>query len=110
MDKSLVGSVVGKRYLEAGCIDGAGNFGARTDLFHVGALSPTIVSPDSTVELENEVVVIRGLAPVPTGVGQEGAAGYRIRWRKLHRQGGNEQHRENRADKTTAKNGSRRQW
>ena len=83
MDKSLVGSVVGKRYLEAGCIDGAGNFGARTDLFHVGALSPTIVSPDSTVELENEVVVIRGLAPVPTGVGQEGAAGYRIRWRKL---------------------------
>ena len=76
-----VGSENGKRYLEAVCIDAAGNAGVRTDLFHVGDRYPTIVSPASDDEyLQSEYVPIVGIAPPPSA-GAENSTVYRLRYR-----------------------------
>ena len=57
-----VGSENGKRYLEAVCIDAAGNAGTRTDLFHVGDRYPEIVSPAEDKEfLAVEYIPIVGM-------------------------------------------------
>lgn len=76
-----VGSENGKRYLEAACIDAAGNAGVRTDLFHVGDRYPTIVSPASDDEyLQSEYVPVVGIAPLPSA-GAENSTVYRLRYR-----------------------------
>ncbi len=76
-----VGSENGKRYLEAVCIDAAGNAGTRTDLFHVGDRYPTIVSPSSDDEyLQSEYVPIVGIAP-PSSADAENSTVYRLRYR-----------------------------
>ncbi len=76
-----VGTENGKRYLEAVCIDAAGNAGVRTDLFHVGDRYPTIVSPASDDEyLQSEYVPIVGIAPPPSA-GAENSTVYRLRYR-----------------------------
>ena len=76
-----VGSKNGKRYLEAVCIDAAGNAGIRTDLFHVGDRYPTIVSPASDDEyLQSEYVPIVGIAP-PSSADAENSTVYRLRYR-----------------------------
>ena len=59
---SAVGVKNGKRYLEAVCIDAAGNAGTRTDLFHVGDRYPEIVSPAEDKEfLAVEYIPIVGM-------------------------------------------------
>lgn len=77
---ALVGVGNGKRYLEAGCVDAAGNFGFLTDLFHVGELYPSIVSPDSSDMLESPVIAIYGTAPA-SGKYMTDSAVYRLRYR-----------------------------
>ena len=81
LDSAQVGADEGKRYMEAGCLDLAGNFAFRTDLFHIGDLYPTITSPTASLELSASKVVIRGLAPVSVVNGVDGESTYRLRWR-----------------------------
>ncbi|NLB63738.1 MAG: hypothetical protein GX801_06475, partial [Fibrobacter sp.] len=86
VDPAMLVNATGKMYLEAGCLDAVGNFGFSTDLFHFGALYPTIISPDSTGELANEFVVITGIAHPPQDANIkaiEGNGGYRLRWRNF---------------------------
>lgn len=78
---NLIGSAKGKRYLEAGCVDAAGNFATYVDLFHVGGMFPSILSPTPTEYIAEPFVTIRGIAPVPAGAGLDGVAAYRLRWR-----------------------------
>ncbi len=80
LDPSLVGNAHGKRYLEAGCADAAGNFGTSATLFYIGERLPVIVSPDSTQALESPVVAIYGIAPASAKVASDSAV-YRLRYR-----------------------------
>lgn len=80
LDTSLVGHAHGKRYLEAACTDVAGNTSYSTDLFHIGKRFPEITSPDSTQDIKNEVIVIRGIA-APMNSASENSTSYRIRYR-----------------------------
>lgn len=82
IDKGLIGNKDGKRYLEAACIDKAGNVGVRTNLFYVGKRYPNIVSPaDSSIDLTMPIVPIIGIAPPDFG-DDENTAVYRLRYRE----------------------------
>lgn len=62
-----VDSNTGKRYLEVGCIDAAGNISYMTDLFYVGEQYPEITSPsESSNDLDGKILVIRGIAAAPS--------------------------------------------
>jgi len=53
IDKSAINTSRGSRYLEAVCVDAAGNVSVRTDLFHVGARFPQITYPQpDTIQSE----------------------------------------------------------
>ena len=76
-----VGERNGKRYLEAVCLDAAGNSSVRTDLFHVGDRYPEIVSPAEDKEfLTAEYIPIVGIAP-PASASAENTTVYRLRYR-----------------------------
>ncbi|WP_198514829.1 LamG-like jellyroll fold domain-containing protein [Hallerella succinigenes] len=76
-----VGERNGKRYLEAVCLDAAGNSSVRTDLFHVGNRYPEIVSPAEDREfLTAEYIPIVGIAP-PASASAENTTVYRLRYR-----------------------------
>ena len=83
VDKGLIGTKDGKRYLEAACIDMAGNVGVRTTLFHVGKRHPNIVSPTETVDQKMPIIPIVGIAP-PDFDDDENSAVYRLRYREAN--------------------------
>ena len=83
LDKGLIGSKDGKRYLEAACIDMAGNVGVRTTLFHVGKRHPNIVSPTESVDQKMPIIPIVGIAP-PDFEDDENSAVYRLRYREAN--------------------------
>ncbi|MBR3669860.1 MAG: hypothetical protein IKN70_07645 [Fibrobacter sp.] len=73
---SVVGAH-GKCYLNAVCVDAAGNASARTDLFYIGERTPVITSPKSIVA--TPLVAITGVAP-PRGGNDSLHTVYRIRY------------------------------
>lgn len=83
VDKGLIGTKDGKRYLEAACIDMAGNVGVRTTLFHVGKRHPNIVSPTEAVDQKMPIIPIVGIAP-PDFDDDENSAVYRLRYREAN--------------------------
>jgi hypothetical protein len=80
MDKKIVGTANGKRRLEAGCMDWAGNFAYELDFFHVGEPSPIITSPSIGTVIEGSVLVVRGTAPKRSS--DDLPASYMLEWRK----------------------------
>ena len=82
LDSIAVGIEKGKRYLEAVCIDAAGNASVRTDLFHLGFRSPNIVYPvaDATESFEKLIPIV-GIAP-PLSSSDSLTAVYRLRYKK----------------------------
>ena len=83
LDKGLIGTNDGKRYLEAACVDMAGNVGVRTTLFHVGKRHPNIVSPTENVDQKMPIISIVGIAP-PDFDDDENSAVYRLRYREVN--------------------------
>jgi hypothetical protein len=83
LDKGLIGTNDGKRYLEAACVDMAGNVGVRTTLFHVGKRHPNIVSPTENVDQKMPIIPIVGIAP-PDFDDDENSAVYRLRYREVN--------------------------
>lgn len=73
---SVVG-VHGKCYLNAVCVDAAGNASARTDLFYIGERTPVITSPK--LQVATPLVAITGVAP-PRGGNDSLHTVYRIRY------------------------------
>lgn len=64
---SDVDTATGKRYLEVGCADAAGNISYMTDLFYVGTQYPEITSPtDTTKGLDGAILAIKGVAATPS--------------------------------------------
>ena len=64
---SDVDTSTGKRYLEVGCADAAGNISYMTDLFYVGTQYPEITSPtDTTKGLDGAILAIKGVAAAPS--------------------------------------------
>jgi len=64
---SDVDTATGKRYLEVGCADVAGNISYMTDLFYVGTQYPEITSPtDTTKGLDGAILAIKGVAAAPS--------------------------------------------
>ena len=64
---SDVDTATGKRYLEVGCADAAGNISYMTDLFYVGTQYPEITSPtDTTKGLNGAILAIKGVAAAPS--------------------------------------------
>ncbi len=64
---SDVDTTTGKRYLEVGCTDAAGNISYMTDLFYVGTQYPEITSPtDTTKGLDGAILAIKGVAAAPS--------------------------------------------
>jgi hypothetical protein len=83
INSSYIGTTFGKRYVEGGCMDAAGNFASNVDVFFVGHMTPRIVYPDSSSFPDQPTVVIRGFAPPPifaTAL-EDGKSAYRLRWR-----------------------------
>lgn len=83
LDKGLIGTNDGKRYLEAACVDMAGNVGVRTSLFFVGKRHPNIVSPTESGDLQMPIIPIVGIAP-PDFDDDENSAVYRLRYREAN--------------------------
>lgn len=83
LDKGLIGTNDGKRYLEAACVDMAGNVGIRTSLFFVGKRHPNIVSPTESSDLQMPIIPIVGIAP-PDFDDDENSAVYRLRYREAN--------------------------
>ncbi|GBU24921.1 hypothetical protein R83H12_01557 [Fibrobacteria bacterium R8-3-H12] len=79
MDKNVVGSTHGLRYLEAGCRDWAGNFASDLDFFFVGTPLPAIIYPVDTWSGDS-VIVVRGVAPTLSS--SDLPASYMLEWRK----------------------------
>ncbi len=64
---SDVDTATGKRYLEVGCADAAGNISYMTDLFYVGTQYPEITSPtDTTKGLDGAILAIKGVVAAPS--------------------------------------------
>ena len=81
IDKSAVDTSRGTRYLEAACVDAAGNVSVRTDLFHVGARFPQITYPQpETIESDQSFIPIVGIAP-KTSSADSLSSVYRLRYR-----------------------------
>lgn len=83
LDKGLIGTNDGKRYLETACVDMAGNVGVRTSLFFVGKRHPNIVSPTESSDLQMPIIPIVGIAP-PDFDDDENSAVYRLRYREAN--------------------------
>ena len=81
IDKSAVDTSRGTRYLEAACVDAAGNVSVRTDLFHVGARFPQITYPQSdSIQSDLRHIPIVGIAP-KTSSADSLSSVYRLRYR-----------------------------
>ena len=79
--KTSVDTARGTRYLEAACVDAAGNVSVRTDLFHVGARFPQITYPQAdSVQSEQSFIPIVGIAP-KTSSADSLSSVYRLRYR-----------------------------
>ena len=79
--KTSIGTDSGIRYLEAACVDAAGNVSVRTDLFHVGARFPQITYPQpDTIQSEQSFIPIVGIAP-KTSSADSLSSVYRLRYR-----------------------------
>lgn len=97
IDKAFVGDTVrfeikasdvdtapGKRYLEVGCADVAGNISYMTDLFYVGTQYPEITSPtDTTKSLNGAILAIKGVAAAPSAK-YETTARYELSYKCLN--------------------------
>jgi hypothetical protein len=95
IDASYIGTTFGKRYVEGGCMDAAGNFASNADVFFVGYMTPRIVYPDSSDVLTQPIIAIRGFTqtstPAAASMPEDGNSAYRLRWRA---NGENEWHTE----------------
>ena len=81
IEKSTVDTARGLRYLEAACIDAAGNVSVRTDLFHVGARFPQITYPQAdSIQSDLQYIPIVGIAP-KTSSKDSLSSVYRLRYR-----------------------------
>ena len=81
IDKSVVDTARGLRYLEAACVDAAGNVSVRTDLFHVGARFPQITYPlPDSIQSNLKFIPIVGIAPKMNSVDSLSSV-YRLRYR-----------------------------
>jgi len=81
IDKSAVDMSRGTRYLEAACVDAAGNVSVRTDLFHVGARFPQITYPQpDSIQSEQSFIPIVGIAPKASSADSLSSV-YRLRYR-----------------------------
>lgn len=81
IDKSAVDTSRGIRYLEAACVDAAGNVSVRTDLFHVGARFPQITYPlPDSIQSNQRYIPIVGIAPKTSSVDSLSSV-YRLRYR-----------------------------
>ena len=79
--KSSVDTARGIRYLEAACVDAAGNVSVRTDLFHVGARFPQITYPQAdSIQSDQNYIPIVGIAP-KTSSSDSLSSVYRLRYR-----------------------------
>ena len=71
----------GKCYLEAACVDAAGNVSVKTDLFYMGERTPVISSPrDSAVY--SSLIAITGFAP-PSNLADSLNTVYRLRYARV---------------------------
>lgn len=81
---SDVDTATGKRYLEVGCADAAGNISYMTDLFYVGTQYPEITSPtDTTKGLDGAILAIKGVAAAPSAK-YETTARYELSYKCLN--------------------------
>ena len=81
---SDVDTATGKRYLEVGCADVAGNISYMTDLFYVGTQYPEITSPtDTTKGLDGAILAIKGVAAAPSAK-YETTARYELSYKCLN--------------------------
>ncbi len=81
IDKSAIDTSRGTRYLEAACVDAAGNVSVRTDLFHVGARFPQITYPQAdSIQSDQSFIPIVGIAP-KTSSADSLSSVYRLRYR-----------------------------
>ncbi|MBQ7081028.1 MAG: hypothetical protein IJM92_15505 [Fibrobacter sp.] len=79
--KASVDTARGIRYLEAACVDAAGNVSVRTDLFHVGARFPQITYPQAdSIQSDQSFIPIVGIAP-KTSSADSLSSVYRLRYR-----------------------------
>lgn len=79
--KSSVNTARGIRYLEAACVDAAGNVSVRTDIFHVGARFPQITYPQAdSIQSDQNYIPIVGIAP-KTSSADSLSSVYRLRYR-----------------------------
>ncbi len=79
--KTSVDTARGLRYLEAACVDAAGNVSVRTDLFHVGARIPQITYPQAdSIQSDQSFIPIVGIAP-KTSSADSLSSVYRLRYR-----------------------------
>lgn len=78
--KTSVDTARGLRYLEAACVDAAGNVSVRTDLFHVGARFPQITYPQAdSIQSDQSFIPIVGIAP-KTSSADSLSSVYRLRY------------------------------
>ena len=75
-----VGTKHGLRYLEAACVDAAGNVSLKTDIFYVGTRTPMISSPVNGDPISANLVAIAGIAP-PSGNADSVHTIYRLRYK-----------------------------
>ena len=79
--KTSVDTARGTRYLEAACVDAAGNVSVRTDLFHVGARFPQITYPQAdSIQSDQSFIPIVGIAPKASSADSLSSV-YRLRYR-----------------------------
>jgi hypothetical protein len=81
IDKSAIDTSRGTRYLEAACVDAAGNVSVRTNLFHVGARFPQITYPQAdSIQSDQSFIPIVGIAPKASSADSLSSV-YRLRYR-----------------------------
>ena len=79
--KTSVDTARGLRYLEAACVDAAGNVSIRTDLFHVGTRFPQITYPQAdSIQSDQSFIPIVGIAPKASSADSLSSV-YRLRYR-----------------------------
>lgn len=71
----------GKCYLEAACVDAAGNVAVKTDLFYMGERTPVITSPNNN-HATTKLIAITGIAP-PYRLADSLNTIYRLRYARV---------------------------
>ncbi len=71
----------GKCYLEAACVDAAGNVAVKTDLFYMGERTPVITSPNNN-HATTKLIAITGIAP-PYRLADSLNTIYRLRYARI---------------------------